>query len=99
MAEDPDADDPVIVPIEREIDLHAFQPRDVVSVALEYVEAAQTAGFREVRLIHGRGQGVQRALVQRALRDHPSVEACWDDPASHLGATWARLTLSPGAYS
>jgi DNA-nicking Smr family endonuclease len=89
---DPESpDEPVVVPIEAEIDLHSFQPRDVVAVVVEYLAAAQAAGFREVRLIHGRGQGVQRALVQRALREHPLVDACWDDPASHLGATFARL--------
>lgn len=84
-------DDPVVVPIGPEIDLHSFQPREVVEVAVEYVTAAHAAGLREVRLIHGRGQGVQRALVQRALRDHPLVTAYWDDTASHLGATFARL--------
>jgi DNA-nicking Smr family endonuclease len=84
-------DPPVVVPIERELDLHSFQPRDVVDVVVEYIAAAHAAGIREVRLIHGRGQGVQRALVQRALREHPLVEARWDDTAAHLGATFARL--------
>jgi DNA-nicking Smr family endonuclease len=89
---DPDSpDEPVIVPIEGEIDLHSFPPREVVAVVVEYLAAAHAAGFREVRLIHGRGQGVQRALVQRALRDHPLVASIWDDTASHLGATFARL--------
>lgn len=89
---DPESqDEPVVVPIEAEIDLHSFQPREVVGVVVEYLSAAHASGLREVRLIHGRGQGVQRALVQRALREHPLVVACWDDAASHLGATFARL--------
>ena len=82
------------VPIERSIDLHAFAPRDVVSVVEEYVRAAVDAGFTEVRLIHGRGRGVQRGMVQAALERHPLVEAFWDDTDAHLGATWARLTLT-----
>ncbi len=79
------------VPIEREIDLHTFAARDVVSVVEEYVSAAAEAGITEVRLIHGRGRGVQRGLVQAALEQHPLVEAFWDDHDSHLGATIARL--------
>jgi DNA-nicking Smr family endonuclease len=80
------------VPIEGSIDLHAFHPKDVVSVVEEYLTAAHAAGFREVRLVHGRGRGVQRGLVQAALDRHPLVEAFWDDPHSHLGATVAKLT-------
>jgi len=79
------------IPIEDSIDLHSFHPRDVVSVTEEYVRAAAAAGLREVRLIHGRGRGVQRGLVQAALDHHPLVEAFWDAPESHLGATVARL--------
>jgi dsDNA-specific endonuclease/ATPase MutS2 len=84
-------DPPHAVPIEAELDLHPFQPRDIVSVVSEYIEAAAQAGFREVRLVHGRGRGVQRGIVQAALDRHPLVEAFWDDTASHLGATVARL--------
>jgi dsDNA-specific endonuclease/ATPase MutS2 len=79
------------VPIEAEIDLHPFAPADISSVVAEYVDAAAAAGFREVRLIHGRGRGVQRGIVQAALDRHPRVVEFWDDPASHLGATIARL--------
>ena len=80
-------DEPVDIPIEEAIDLHSFAPRDVVSVVDEYLLAAHTAGFREVRLIHGRGKGVQRAAVQRLLRAHALVERYRDAPESHLGAT------------
>jgi DNA-nicking Smr family endonuclease len=81
----------VPIPIEREIDLHAFAPRDVASVVESYIDAASEAGLREVRLIHGRGAGVQRAIVQSALERHPAVVEFWDDPGAHLGATMARL--------
>ena len=79
------------IPIENSIDLHAFHPRDIKSVVEEYLDAAHEAGLREVRLIHGRGRGVQRGIVQAALENHPLVEAFDDDHASHLGATIAVL--------
>jgi len=81
----------VRVPIENVIDLHAFAPRDVVSVVDEYLHAAREAGFDVVRLIHGRGKGVQRAAVQRLLRAHDAVDSFWDAPDAHLGATAVRL--------
>jgi len=80
------------VPIEGEIDLHAFAPRDIPSVVEEYVNAAAETGLQEVRLVHGRGRGVQRGIVQSALDRHPQVVEFWDDPDSHLGATIARLS-------
>jgi len=79
------------VPIEDALDLHTFAPRDIPSVVDEYIVAAHDAGFREVRLIHGRGKGVQRGIVQQALERHPLVEEFWDAPETHLGATVARL--------
>ncbi len=79
------------IPIEGEIDLHAFAPRDIPSVLEDYIAAAFDAGYREVRIIHGRGRGVQRGIVQACLDRHARVLEFWDDAASHLGATVARL--------
>ena len=79
------------IPIEDVLDLHTFNPRDIKSVVEEYVNAAWERGLREVRLIHGRGRGVQRGIVQQALERHPLVVEFWDAPESHLGATVARL--------
>jgi DNA-nicking Smr family endonuclease len=87
---DPDAD-AVRIPIEPELDLHAFAPRDIPSVVEEYVNEAQAAGLREVRLVHGRGRGVQRGIVQQALDRHPLVASFHDDTRAHLGATIALL--------
>jgi dsDNA-specific endonuclease/ATPase MutS2 len=81
----------VRVPIEREIDLHAFAPRDIPAVVVDYIDAAAAAGFAEVRVVHGRGRGVQRGIVQQTLDRHPRVVEFWDDPTSQLGATFARL--------
>ena len=83
--------EPVRIPIEPELDLHSFAPRDVASVVEEYVNAAAAAGLGEVRLIHGRGLGVQRGIVQAALERHPRVAEFRDDTGSHLGATIAVL--------
>jgi DNA-nicking Smr family endonuclease len=79
------------IPIEDALDLHAFAPRDVKSVVEEYVNAAHEVGLRQVRLIHGRGKGIQRGIVQQALERHPLVEEFWDAGETHLGATVARL--------
>ena len=87
-------DEPHRVPIEDHLDLHAFAPRDIPSVVDAYIEAAAGAGFREVRVIHGRGRGVQRGIVQATLDRHPNVEEFRDDTASHLGATLVRLKTS-----
>ena len=86
-----DDDEPQRIPIEDAIDLHTFHPRDIKSVVEEYVKAAHEAGLREVRLIHGRGRGVQRGIVQAALEKHPLVARFADATDSHLGATVAIL--------
>ena len=86
------ADEPVRIPIEHELDLHAFAPRDIPHVVADYIDAAVAAGWSEVRLIHGRGRGVQRGIVQAVLDRHPRVVEFWDDTGSHLGATIATLS-------
>ena len=58
-----DEGDPLRIPIEAELDLHAFAPADIASVVTEYIDEAATKGLREVRLVHGRGRGVQRGIV------------------------------------
>ena len=80
------------VPVDGVLDLHSFAPSDVKSVIEEYVRTAAAAGLGEVRLIHGRGVGVQRSIVHAALARHPAVRGYWDAPESHLGATIAVLT-------
>jgi dsDNA-specific endonuclease/ATPase MutS2 len=87
-----DDDRPVQIPIESELDLHAFAPRDIPSVVEAFVDAAADAGLDRVRLVHGRGRGVQRGIVQQTLDRHPRVVEFWDDTSSHLGATIAKLS-------
>ena len=87
--------EPLDVPIEDSLDLHAFAPRDVRPVVDEYLKEARARGFREVRLIHGRGIGVQRASVQALLAGHPLVERFFDAPPERggWGATVVVLRL------
>lgn len=63
------------------------------SVVDEYLTAAHARGFREVRLIHGRGIGVQRAIVQSLLRDHPLVARFADAPDDRGGRGSTIVTL------
>ena len=88
-----DGDEPVEVPIEDSLDLHAFQPRDVPSVVDEYLRAAHARGFSEVRLVHGKGIGVQRRVVHGVVTRHPLVVAFADAPEDRggRGATLVRL--------
>jgi DNA-nicking Smr family endonuclease len=86
-------DEPFVVPIEEAIDLHVFAPREVRSAVEAYLEAAAEKGYREVRLIHGRGKGVQRASIRQLLERHPLVDEFFDAPPGRggWGATLVRL--------
>ena len=85
----------IVIPIEESIDLHLFLPREIRDVVEGYIEAAIEKRFREVRLIHGRGKGVQRNRVQQILASHPGVERFTDAPAHQggWGATIAWLVV------
>src|SRR5207248_11491059 len=89
-------DAPVEVPITDALDLHPFRPEEVRDVALEYLTVARERGFRQVRLIHGRGIGMQRANVQALLKRLEWVEDFWDDAS--LGATVVVLSLECGGF-
>ena len=79
------------VPIEDSIDLHSFQPREVRIVVEEYLYQAILRGFHEVRIIHGRGAGVQRQIVHSILKNHPAVFSFRD--AEDRGSTEVSLTV------
>lgn len=88
----------VELPIEDFIDLHTFAPRDVPQVVDSYLEAALQKGFGEVRLIHGKGKGIQRAQVQQMLSGHPLVRSFRDAPPQQggWGATLVILAAAAG---
>ena len=83
----------VELPISGELDLHSFAPRDVPSVVEEYVRACRERGVLTLRLVHGRGKGVQRAVVRRVLANLGGVAAFDDAPpgSGGWGATLVRL--------
>jgi DNA-nicking Smr family endonuclease len=88
-----DGDDPFVLPIGEELDLHAFAPRDVASVVEEYLRECRRRGVLLVRVVHGRGRGVQRAEVRRLLARLPGVASFADAPpqSGGWGATMVRL--------
>jgi dsDNA-specific endonuclease/ATPase MutS2 len=100
MSEDEDLIDPfnpfpepVEVPITDVFDLHTIQPREVKLVVEEYLNEAQRLGYQSVRIIHGKGIGVQREMVRKILERTAFVIDWSDAPpeAGGLGATIVRL--------
>jgi DNA-nicking Smr family endonuclease len=89
------AGDPVRVPIEPEIDLHSFLPSEIKSVVEEYLEEAVSAGFAEVKIIHGRGIGFWRERIRELLANSPHVISYRDAPPGFggWGATIVRLRV------
>jgi dsDNA-specific endonuclease/ATPase MutS2 len=87
------SDEPVEYPISDELDLHTFRPRDIPDVVDSYLEAAQEAGLRGVRIVHGKGTGFQRERVREILGAHPLVESFGEAPGhrGHWGATMVRI--------
>ncbi len=96
MSRESDGPEPIELPITDVFDLHSFQPRDVASVTRAYLDAAYGQGLRRIRIIHGRGKGVQRQTVRKILERDPRVAEFGDAPleAGGWGATWARLVDS-----
>ena len=85
--------EPVTLEITDVIDLHTIHPKDVKRVVEEYLEQVHQAGFDSVRIIHGKGIGVQREIVRTVLARTSFVESWTDAPpdAGGLGATIVRL--------
>jgi len=79
------SDEPIRIPITDVFDLHSVPPRDVKGVVEAYLEEAHKMGFKALRIIHGRGIGVQREIVRRVLEKTEYVEAFGDAPAEAGG--------------
>ncbi len=88
-----DDSDPIPIPISDVFDLHSVPPRDVKLVVEEYLSEAVRLGFKALRIIHGRGIGVQREIVRSILARHPEVIDYRDAPleAGGRGATVVTL--------
>lgn len=85
--------EPQAVEITDVFDLHSFRPNEVADVVRAYLDAAHDRGLREIRIIHGRGVGVQRRTVRKVLERDPRVVEFGDAPqeAGGWGATTALL--------
>lgn len=84
-------DDAVELPLEPELDLHSFAPRDVADVVREWLEQVR-GKFELVTIIHGRGRGVQRKIVREILARTPGVVEFHDSVRGNWGATVARFS-------
>jgi dsDNA-specific endonuclease/ATPase MutS2 len=84
---------PVVLPITGELDLHTFDPRDLPKLIPVWLSECRSRGFREVRLIHGKGTGQLRASVRALLRREPQVCSFsnGDESTGSWGATIATL--------
>jgi DNA-nicking Smr family endonuclease len=87
--------EPVVLPIEDSIDLHPFQPKEIPSVVEEYLQQCKEAGFREVRIIHGKGICVQRSIVHSILQKYPGVQSFQEAPTEAGGWGATIVTLKP----
>ena len=92
--------EPVKIPIEDVLDLHTFRPQDIPDLLEDYLTECLKAGIYSVRIIHGKGKGVQKRRVQGILRNNPVVISFTDAPpeAGGWGATLVELNknFNPG---
>jgi DNA-nicking Smr family endonuclease len=84
---------PVIIPIEDVLDLHTFRPQDIPDLLENYLAECLEAGIYSVRIIHGKGKGIQKRRVQGILKKNPMVMSFADAPseAGGWGATLVEL--------
>ena len=83
--------EPIAIPITDTLDLHPFRPDEIHDVAREYLDEAHTRGFAQVRLIHGRGIGVQRERIRALLAELDYVAGFHD--ADHTGGGWGATVV------
>jgi dsDNA-specific endonuclease/ATPase MutS2 len=86
------SDDPVRIPITDVFDLHSVPPRDVKDVVEAYLVEAHKLGFKALRIIHGRGIGVQREIVRGVLTKTEFVKSFQDAPAEAGG--WGAIIVT-----
>lgn len=84
---------PIVLPIEDVLDLHLFKPKEIPDLLSDYICACREKGLYHVRIIHGKGKGVQKSRVRALLKAHPDVIGFKDAPseAGGWGATLVRL--------
>ena len=97
MSEESSSDEPIEYPVDGTLDLHLFPPPQVREVVKEYIQACLERDITELRIIHGKGKGVQRRIVHSLLDSHPSVVAYRHEGGSGggWGATVVDLREAP----
>ena len=88
----------VRIPIDDWIDLHTFSPKEITSLLEEYLLECQKKGFKEVRILHVKGKGIQRSIVHSFLKKSPLIESFKQAPteAGSWGGTIAVLKKTQG---
>ena len=84
-------DVPVEYPVDGTLDLHMFAPRDTKEVVQEYIRACLERGIYEIRIVHGKGKGVKRRIVQSVLASHPRVAGYRHEAGS--GGSWGATVV------
>jgi DNA-nicking Smr family endonuclease len=84
-------DDPVQYPIDGTLDLHQFRPNETRDAVLAFIDECLTRGIYQLRIVHGKGIGVQREIVRSILADHPCVVAYWQEEGS--GGGWGATVV------
>ena len=84
--------EPIEYPIDGTLDLHQFQPKEVKDVVVDYIEACLEKGIYSLRIIHGKGVGVQREIVRSILEKHPDVEDYRHEGGS--GGSWGATVVN-----
>jgi len=89
--------EPIHIPIEDVLDLHTFRPQDIADLLENYFDECIKASIFSVRVIHGKGKGIQKRQVHRILQNNPLVRSFTDAPpeAGGWGATLVQLTPPP----
>ncbi len=85
-------DNPHELPIDGTLDLHQFAPNETKEVLIEYIRECKRVGIFELRVVHGKGKGVQRRIVQSALEKHPDVIKFWAESGS--GGGWGATLVN-----
>jgi len=83
--------DPVEYPIDGTLDLHQFQPKEVADVVREYINCCLEKKIYSIRIVHGKGIGVQREIVHSILGNHPNVESFRHEGGS--GGSWGATVV------
>lgn len=82
---------PVEYPIDGTLDLHQFSPKETKAILLEYIETCRARGITALRIVHGKGIGVQREIVQSVLREHPAVKSFRHEEGT--GSSWGATVV------